>query len=217
MSELRLAKDLRNLKKVMHTAFFCLQGGEPLLHPGILDMIDIACDSGIADNYGILTNGQLFPKMPEKFWQKCGQRSIELRCSVYANLPLDVQNLAHINAGRFKVNYRPGPIGAFYKMLGNYPNGESFHGCPWVTCHTIHESHFFICPISAFWPKQFMGLPEFVDGLKVDENIKEEELKVFIHRKEPLQSCKRCTGSHAPQVGWHQCDTKEQWIRESSV
>lgn len=216
MSELRLKKDLAALVPVLHTDFFCLQGGEPLLHPGIIDMIDIACDSGIAEKCGILTNGRLFPRMPEEFWKRCGERQIELRCSVYPNLPEDVLRLAENLATRFGVNYRPGRIGAFSLMFGDYPNGESFRQCPWKTCHTVHEGFFYICPISTFWPKQFMHLPEIVDGYCL-ETMTEEGLREFIERKTPLQSCRRCTGSQALQISWHECDTEEQWLKESTV
>lgn len=216
MSELSLKNDLAALAPVLHTAFFCLQGGEPLLHPGILDMMDIAYHSGISDNYGILTNGKLFPKMPEEFWAKCRDQQVELRCSVYGNLSQDVQEFAQAKARQYGINYRPGPIRQFFKVLGNYPNGESFYGCPWAQCHTVHDGHFYICPISTFWPKQFMGLPERIDGFPL-AGMKEEDLHAFIHRKTPLNSCRRCTGGKAPAVEWHECRTEEEWMKESTV
>ncbi len=211
-----LKRDLAMLKPVLHTAFFCLQGGEPLLNKKILEMMDVSCESGIADQYGILTNGRLFQKMPEAFWQKCKDQNIELRCSVYGNLSQEIQAYAQAKAQQYQLNYRPGAIGAFFKVLGNYPNGESFYGCPWVTCHTVHEGHFYICPLSAFWPEEFMNLPPTIDGFPL-EGMKEEELEKFINRKTPLESCKKCTGGKAPAIPWHESNNKEEWIRESTV
>lgn len=211
-----LRRDLAMLKPVLHTSFFCLQGGEPLLHPDLLGMMDVAYESGIADQYGILTNGRRFPQMPEEFWKKCKDQNIELRCSVYGNLPAETQAYAQSKAQQYQLNYRPGEIKAFFKVLGNYPNGESFYGCPWATCHTVHEGHFFICPISTFWPEQFMNLPPFIDGFPL-EGMTEENLHAFIHRKTPLESCKRCTGGHAPAVEWHESKTEEEWMKTSTV
>lgn len=217
MPEKIMERDLKNLSKVLHTAFFCLQGGEPLLHPGILDMMDIAFRSGIADRYGILTNGKLLPNMPEEFWSKCKAMEIELRVSVYANLSVESLEYATRKAQSHGINFRPGSIGGFFKVLGNYPNGESFNRCPWVTCHTVHEGYFYICPISTFWPEKFLGLTKTIDGFWIGENTDEQALLGFIQRKEPLQSCRRCTGGSAPAVPWHECNTEQQWLQESSV
>ena len=216
MDPVILDSDLHYLSQKLHTSFFCLQGGEPLLHPELLQMMDIAFQSGIADNYGILTNGRLFKVMPEEFWQKCRDQKIELRCSVYGNLSKDVQDHAQQKAGQYQINYRPGPIYGFHKVLGDYPNGESFYGCAWTKCHTVHEGHFYICPLSAFWPEEFMDLPSTIDGFPIVDTS-EEELNQFINRKTPLVSCKKCTGGRAPAVEWHECSSREQWIKESTV
>lgn len=211
-----LERDLAILRPMLHTHFFCLQGGEPLLHPDLLGMMDTAYGSGIADQYGILTNGKRFPQMPEEFWQKCADLKFELRCSVYGNLPQETQVYAQEKAQKYGVNYRPGEIRGFFKVLGDYPNGESFYKCPWKTCHTVHEGHFYICPLSAFWPEQFMNLPPTIDGLSLF-GIGEQQLFEFIHRKTPLESCKKCTGGSAPVIPWREVSSEAEWIKESIV
>ena len=216
MDPLTLSSDLLMLSHYLHTGFFCIQGGEPLLHPRLLELMDIAFASEIADQYGILTNGRLFPRMPEEFWVKCRDQKIELRCSVYGNLEPEALEVGHAKAAQYNLNFRPGPIGSFHKMLGHYPNGESFFGCPWVTCHTVHEGYFYICPISTFWPEQFMGLPKTIDGFQLNK-ITEEGIFNFIHRKTPLESCKRWTGAKSPQIPWHESKSLEEWMKESSV
>lgn len=211
-----LKRDLAMLEPVLHTSFFCLQGGEPLLHPDLLVMMDIAFESGIADVYGILTNGKRFPQMPEAFWQKCKDQNIELRCSVYGNLPQKTQDYAKQKAVQYNLNYRPVPTRAFFKIFGDYLNGESFYGCPWAACHTVHEGHFYICPLSAFWPEQFMQLPANIDGYPL-QGTTEEGLNAFIHRKTPLNSCRKCTGGEAPAVEWHESKNEAEWLNESTV
>lgn len=211
-----LERDLSVLATVLHTNFFCIQGGEPLLNPSIAEMIDVACDSGIADAYGILTNGRLFSKMPEEFWLKCARRNIELRCSVYQNLEAEELALAHSKAKDYGINFKPSPVTAFQKVLGHYPAGESFYNCRWSHCHTVHDGFFYICPISTFWPEQFMGLPKTIDGYPLD-SISEDDLLRFIKRTVPLESCKRCTGQMAPGIPWHESPNEEEWMKESTV
>lgn len=208
--------DLFTLQPILHTAFFCLQGGEPLLHPLLLKMMRVAFESGVADRYGILTNGNKLADMDDEFWELCSEQEIELRHSVYPNLGAGIVEHAAAKAKEFKVNYRPVPTGQFLKVLGNYPNGESFYECPWSTCHTVHEGHFFICPIAAFWPERFMGLPWNVDGLKI-QGATESELQRFIDIKQSLQSCTRCTGANAERVEWHECANETEWLKDSTV
>jgi len=216
MSKEVLKRDLEMLKPVLHTGFLCLQGGEPLLHPDLLGMMDLIHESGVADVCGILTNGRRFPQLPEEFWVKVRDLGFELRCSVYGNLPQETRDYAQRKAEQYGLNYRPGEIRAFFKVLGNYPKGESFYGCPWTTCHTVHEGHFYICPLSAFWPEQFMNLPPTIDGYAL-ATLTEDGLNTFINRKTPLESCKKCTGAQAPSVPWHEVSTEKEWMEVSAV
>jgi MoaA/NifB/PqqE/SkfB family radical SAM enzyme len=67
---------------------FKLAGGEPLLHPGITDFLDIA-RSNFAEFRGgggriyIITNGLLLLKQPDSFWQCCNKNSIEISLTRY--------------------------------------------------------------------------------------------------------------------------------------
>src|SRR5687768_11507768 len=61
----QFTKDIEQLSKVMHAADFKFAGGEPLLHPDLLDFIRIARKNQIAERYVLITNGVLLHKAPD--------------------------------------------------------------------------------------------------------------------------------------------------------
>src|SRR5207237_200303 len=64
-----LAHDLLPLSNVLRVRQFIVQGGEPLLHPKVGDLLRIAYASGIGAQTAILTNGKLLPMTKDCFWE----------------------------------------------------------------------------------------------------------------------------------------------------
>lgn len=216
MSPEVLERDLKWCAKLMHFDIFRLQGGEPLLHPWLLELMDILCRSAIATTPGVLTNGKLLPQMDDAFWRKCHDLEMELCCTIYPNLPEESLRIATAKAAQFKVNFRPAPASPFLKML--HPNdGGSFAGCPWKQCWCVHEGWFFACPIAPFLAPQIMNLPMETDGLKLSDATTEADIMAYVERKEPFQSCRMCAGTHGGGLPWHQVRNMEEWIKDSTV
>jgi len=59
-----------------------LMGGEPLLHPKIIKIMEIA-RKYFDGPVNIVTNGLLLPKMKEEFWQSCGKNNIRIIVTSY--------------------------------------------------------------------------------------------------------------------------------------
>lgn len=218
MSPAVLYRDLAIVSKLVHVELFNLQGGEPLLHPNILQCMDILADSGISDDPGILTNGRLLPQMEDAFWQKAHDRKLRITVTVYPNLPEGTIEAAQAKADQFGVNFRPAnfPLPHFAKML-NPSDGWIWKDCPWKECWTIHEGYFFVCPIAPFMAPQFLDLPMETDGLKLTSATTEADILDFYHRKTPLESCKMCTGGRMGGTPWHQSGNLEEWIKDSTA
>lgn len=64
-----LRRDLALARRVLAPGIFKLVGGEPLLHPRLLDCLRIVRESGIAPLVSVTTNGLLLGKMPDEFWK----------------------------------------------------------------------------------------------------------------------------------------------------
>ena len=60
-----------------------LLGGEPLLHPEIVDFFPIARNLFPNTKLVVITNGILLPQQDERFWKACKRYNIQLWVSDY--------------------------------------------------------------------------------------------------------------------------------------
>ena len=60
-----VATDLALLGKHYHPRCVSLTGGEPLLHPDLIEVIDAARRSGVGKYIEVLTNGLILHRMPQ--------------------------------------------------------------------------------------------------------------------------------------------------------
>jgi hypothetical protein len=210
-----LKRDLDVMKDHLRVKLMMVQGGEPLLHGRVVELLDLIAKSGIAKLYGVLTNGKLLPRMKEDFWEKLAEYRMELRMSCYPDLDQSIVPFATEKAERYGFSIRPQPISSF-KPLFRKNDGETYYGCPWNRCLTIHEGWFYLCPLTAFFPKQFMGIDEHIDGIPI-EGMTDERLQEFLNRKTPLETCKICAGATGESIPWHQNKSKDEWEKEAGL
>ena len=76
------SRDLEALAGVFHSEQLRIVGGEPLLHPQLLEFLTEARRIGIADAIVLITNGVLLPEMPAELWELIDQ----LWVSVYPGI-----------------------------------------------------------------------------------------------------------------------------------
>lgn len=210
-----LKRDLDVMKNHLRTKLLFVQGGEPLMHPKVVELMSLCYDSGIAKQCGVLTNGKLLPRMNAEFFEMLASRKMELRMSCYPDLSPDIVPFALDMGQRYGFYVRPQAISTF-KPLFLKNDGRTYHGCPWNRCLTIHEGWFYLCPLTAFFPKQFMGAEEHIDGIPI-EGMTDERLQTFLNRKEPLETCKICAGARGPDIPWHQNKSKAEWEKEAGL
>jgi len=211
-----LARDLEVMKDRLRVKLFMVQGGEPLMHPRVVDLMELIVRSGIARCCGVLTNGKLLPKMKDAFWEKLGEHKMELRMSCYPDLSPDIVPFAQKKSEQYGFFVRPQTINAFMPLFRKVPDGSTYYGCPWNRCLTIHEGWFYLCPLTAFFPKQYMNLPEHIDGIPI-ASITDESLQAFLNRDIPLEACKICAGATGPAIPWHQNNSNAEWEKEAGL
>jgi len=218
-----LERDLNVMKNHLRTKLLFVQGGEPLLHPNVVDLLRICIQSGIAKQCGILTNGKLLKQQGDDLWKLLHAGHCELRLSCYPDLSPDIVPWIEAKAREWNFFVRPQQIDGFKPVFRSVPDGSTYYGCPWRRCLTIHEGFFYLCPLSTFWPQQFMSRVEkwkdispTVDGLAI-EGLTDEKLRSFLDRKHPLESCKICSGATGPSIPWHQNNSQEEWEKEAGI
>lgn len=208
----QLSKDLDILRRFLKVKLFFAQGGEPLLHPNIIRVIELIAESGMGQP-GILTNGELLPRQPDAFWECLARTRSQLRISVYPDLDRETVKMAEEKCKAHGIEFTPREVTSFSKpFLIN--DGSSYHGCIWNRCLTVHNGWFYLCPQSAFYPKQHMGLDEHTDGIPLD-GLTEDKLASFLNRKDPLTSCRICAGHRGVDTPWHQVRSRTQWMIEA--
>lgn len=207
-----LEQDLASLSQFMHVRSFFLLGGEPLLHPQLLDLLDVANASPIADETCVLTNGQLLRNMPLEFWTKFDF----LRISAYpSKFTKEDEAFARGYAKQFGFGVGVDWMSTFWLQFEK-SDGSHFMQCPWrERCLTVHDGYLFLCPAAAFFPDTFLGLPFGTDGLSLND-LTEEKLSAYLDRKEPFRTCCDCH-SFVRQVDWRECHNREQWMKDSSI
>lgn len=222
-------RDLSALATVFHAGELRLVGGEPLLHPQLVDFLHEARRSGVADRLVVYTNGALLHRMPVAFWEGVD----DLRLSLYESvtLPLSVEACALIcrdHGIRFEADAKHG---RFQRSLLNQRMEEPglvrqvFERCEMargLACHAIHEGRFYLCPVAPFQRARLslLGIDfdnRETDGVRLHDNPHlREELARALAATEPLKACDFCLGTCAPWAPQRQLDEagKASWLAE---
>jgi organic radical activating enzyme len=200
-----LERDLTLLSRHYHAQTVRLLGGEPLLHPGLIDIIRRVRRSQVADVICIVTNGVLLPRMGPEFWESVDVVDV----SVYPARPLTAQE-------RSECGQRARAAGAKLKFSRHEEFRESYSeqgtsdvrviraiydSCQVVhdwRCHTLADGRLFKCPQSYFLPKVVAGCAgnAGVDSVVIsDSDDLGRKLLAFLEAPDPLHSCGTCLGT----------------------
>lgn len=212
MSLEEIERDLTALKPLIKLRHVTVVGGEPTLHPELLEVLRLIKRIRIDEQTMLVTNGSRLKHFTDDIW-----REIEkVRLSVYPKLDKDVPEFLEEKRKEFGFEAEVYGCDEFFLQMDAVPDGSSFHDCPWKTdCFTVHKGHFFLCPQSTFMPKTLMNLPEFSDGLPL-AGLTEDSLLSFMNRKEPLNACRNCRG-YGAKVPWSETRGREEWIKSSTI
>lgn len=205
-----IKRDLELAERLIHFQWFCILGGEPTLHPQLVEILDIVRASGITDLIKLNTNGQGCERWDDAIFQKvdhvqCSPYKIteaeraylKTKCQQFGK-SLDWQDL-----GFRQVGYKtPDPA-----------RGRSFFNSCWykVNRHVIEDGYFYYCCVGRWIPETLLGLPREVDAIALD-GLTEEKLKAFLGAKEPPKSCAVCSANMGALIGWREERDKAKWL-----
>lgn len=217
-----LLSDLTNLGRVARAAKYAFIGGEPTLHPGLRQMVDVARAVGIADELEIWTNGQTLRgnnKLNGWFWWAFDRVVVSAYPGKLTDDDLQWMADAANEAGvKFEVkDERKQPY--FTRLLESEPTDEArtrakYRRCWYRTyCHVLDHGAFYRCCTSPFIPEFVLGQPN-TDGIPV-EGITEEALRAFLGQEEPMDSCRVCAGHGAEPVAWVEIREPVAWVEAS--
>lgn len=210
-----IAMDLAALSKVAHVDRYALLGGEPLLHPDIVEIMRIAHASGMCDRVEVITNGIALHKMGEDFWKELDY----LTLSLYPNTPEESVELAQQKATEhnFALEIKNITCQPFtYPLTSGGDVAERYKSCWYRTyCFTVDDGYFYRCCMAPFIPEVILGLPKETDGIAL-EGLTEKALQEYINSPVIPESCYVCAGHGSPMLAWSQESNPAEWIRKST-
>ena len=200
-----LRSDLTTLARSYHANVLKILGGEPLLHPNLLDVIMAARESQVAEKMEIWTNGLLLPRMEHRVWEAVDS----VRISLYPGRSLKQHQLDRCIdlAHRSNVPLRYKRYQAFQESFSEpgtddpslvkkiYATCNEAHR--W-RCHTVANGWFFKCPQGYFIPRgmSFGQEATYRNGIKIEDSPDfRDRLLSYLTSPEPLPACRNCLGS----------------------
>lgn len=206
--------DLNICAKVMHFDVYNLVGGEPTLHPEILNIIAIVRESGITDRVEITSNGQNFERLPDEFFRAID----DLIITPYKLTDIE-KNYIIEKCSDHGVCLQWHPV-IFTYVAYKQPHSQEvaanlYHHCWYnINRHVIDEGYFYRCCTAPFIPSILLDLPKETDGLPVD-GIAEEGLNAYMSQSDTPVSCMVCGSNCAAQLEWREQPDRKIWFEES--
>jgi len=220
----QLERDLDIFSRVCHVDAYAMIGGEPTLHPQIVDLLEVARDSGIADCLEVWTNGmRLLARLPEdnKFWQSFDRLILSRYPGKLTNQ--EVSNIANV-CGRSQVEIRlidetqhPNWTQLLDPVSANDSYAQEKYDKCWFRtyCYVLDNGYFGRCCTSPFIPKLIQRREFGDDMLRVNEHLTEEELRAYLDQAHFMESCRVCAGRETPSsvpVEWREERDPDKWL-----
>jgi len=217
-------RDVQWLEQVYHVQRFRFVGGEPLLHPRLLDFIDVIKESDLADRVHLCTNGSLLHRASEGLYRRLDILSV----SWYPDARCDRGKIDRARAlcAAHEVELRVEPIRSFRAMDVDDPLPAAtaqrvFTACQiahdW-SCQTFYEGRFYLCsrPLSTGRTLARKGrvAADFtaLDGIDLRKPGLRERLRSYLARWAPLASCAHCLGTVGRASPWRALTAAERAV-----
>lgn len=222
--------DLKRMSELFHgdgIMQIAVMGGEPLLHPELLEILKIVRYFFPNTIIRLTTNGLLLLKQNDEFWKVCRENKVTIVNTKYPiNLDYEaMQNKAKREMVKFRFFEGTGDNvvkKSFKKIInlkGNSNIDESFQKCHIANYgNFLMEGKFYGCPFSCqsyriFNSKYDMNLQMTEDDYLDIYKIQNKE-EIFEFAAKPRLYCRYCNGL-SPTFDWTRSEfKKEEWIED---
>lgn len=180
-----------------------LIGGEPLLHPNLIEFLRVSREHLPNTRLIILTNGILLPTLGEDFWNACNKYNIAIEVTKYP-IKVDFDKIEEI-AKRYDVEYGYFcNTGTVTKTSNSYPidvNGKqdmvsSFKSCECANnCIFLKDGRLYTCAIASnieHFNKHFGYNVPLTEKDSIDIYKAKDEKQIMKFLAKPIPFCKYC-------------------------
>lgn len=197
--------DLETIKTALRPEFLKIVGGEPLLHPRIVDLLRVARETGVADRVSITTNGHLIKRMPEEAWSLFEMLTV----SIYPFPQLSKETLFYIRQkakeNKISVSWKTQDkfVVLNRETKSDYETAKSVYAKCWIhhRCNSVKNGKFYSCTRPQYIQKFASNANRFAeDGVDLhahDGKQLAHAIQTHLRATEPLNSCYLCKGGNA--------------------
>ncbi|GMO45470.1 MAG: hypothetical protein Ta2B_26480 [Termitinemataceae bacterium] len=199
-----------------------LLGGEPLLHPGLQEILVMTRKYFTATNIYLITNGILLLKQNDAFWDICAKNNIKIKISYYP-VKLNYKEIKKVAKKHgvqiFARSKMKKTVFFKYELdkTGKQNIKSSFKKC-WQAnmCSQLYEGKIFPCPVIAYlhilnkyFNENFIVSDEdYIDIYSVNSI---SDILSFLCK--PVPFCRYCT-NECPKVNWEISKKNiSEWVR----
>jgi organic radical activating enzyme len=215
-----VARDFRLLAQSYRAKSVKVIGGEPLLHPRLLDIVAALRRSDIAKEVQLATNGTLLAKAPDEVWRAFTSITV----SSYDGFELtgDARRASEERASRLGVRFEVFDRPQFRQSHAERGTADpALRAKIYETCgiahvyhsHTVAEGLFYKCPQAFFLPRNLGPEPGHTaeaDGLPLASGPAfRDELLAYLNSPAPLNTCGRCLGTAGRRFTHHQSSRRD--------
>ena len=201
---------------------FQIYGGEPLLHPEIITLIEIARKNFTSGNIYILSNGILLSQQPPEFWKACHDNNIGIHVSHY-NIDINLPQIVEL-AKQYDVQFTCQSYFALAKFqtmhidLSGKSNGrKNFYSCGDANnCIILGYGKLYTCPfaytIRHFNKKFGQNIPVTPDDY-IDIYEENDPNKILLRLTQQIPLCSYCNFSNLGSAAWRRSNLEmSEWV-----
>jgi organic radical activating enzyme len=204
--------DLSVLAKSVQVLELRITGGEPLLHPNLLECLISARSTGLSKKVSLVTNGTLLHQLPNAIWEhidglwislyegvhyRIDWKELILKASEH-NVWIWKKERTHFDDNQVEVeNHNIKLINYIYEMCVAH---SKYNYC------VVRNGRLYKCQRAAFMEDRLksLGIPYEVsneDGIRITKNSNlQTRIYEYIERSEPLNACRFCLGVISKEV-----------------
>lgn len=218
----QVKSDLYQLSKILHANILGALGGEPTLHPKLIDILHVMRESQIADKLEVWTHGLHLKRMSSEFWKSFDVLVLSIYPGKHDESSLDWITQKCLDEG-VELSVRDERLNPNFRTLlepvpTDYETTKSkFAGCFFRHfSRSVNRGHFYTCCCAGSgMPIVLQGRPEGSDGIPI-EGLTESALQAYLTRTEPLGCCTICAGRDtAKPIQWSEERNPEKWLQKS--
>jgi hypothetical protein len=199
-------RDITRLAELFdNVGWLLILGGEPLLHPRLVEFARLARRAFPTAGIALITNGLLLMKMPDQLWEELVSLGVQFRVSVYP-VPLDIDTISEI-ANRHRADIILNRINSFRKLPirqgADCNPARAFRKCG--MCPLLRDGRLYPCAytgLSSILEHRFGVAPpvERTDYIDIHDEVDGYQIVKFLSH--PVDWCRHCDNDAVETYPW---------------